>query len=123
MKHLILVFLGGGLGSVLRFGIGKYLNPTNPGFPWGTLAANLIGCFIIGLVFGWMLQKENIQNSTLLFLTAGFCGGFTTFSAFAHESLTMLRMNQHDLFFYYIAASIIIGLAFVWLGYQVIGLF
>ncbi|NNK86767.1 MAG: fluoride efflux transporter CrcB, partial [Flavobacteriaceae bacterium] len=82
MKAAVLVFLGGGLGSVLRFLIGRSMNAASPAFPWGTFTVNLIGSLVIGLAFGWILEKSKLSDDTLLFLVAGFCGGFTTFSAF-----------------------------------------
>ena len=115
-----MVFLGGGLGSVFRFLIGRQLNPTSPSFPWGTFTVNLIGSLIIGLVLGWVLERSKVPDNTLFFLVAGFCGGFTTFSAFAHESLDLLRTGHTTLFVSYVASSIIAGLACVWLGYAVI---
>ena len=119
MKAILLVFLGGGAGSALRYVIGKNLNPTTVGFPWGTFAVNLIGSLIIGLVFGWILQKSKLSNDTLLLIVAGFCGGFTTFSAFALESLNFLKMGNTSLFLTYVLSSILVGLLCVWFGYLV----
>ena len=119
MKALLLVFLGGGAGSALRYIIGKNLNPTTTGFPWGTFTVNLIGSLIIGLVFGWILQKSKLSNETLLLIVAGFCGGFTTFSAFALESLNFLKIGYTSLFLTYVVTSIIAGLLCVWFGYLI----
>ena len=119
MKALLLVFLGGGAGSALRYLVGKNLNPTVTGFPWGTFAVNLIGSLIIGLVFGWILQKSKLSNDTLLLIVAGFCGGFTTFSAFALESLNFLKIGNTSLFLTYVFTSIIAGLFCVWFGYLI----
>lgn len=120
MKAILLVFLGGGIGSSLRYIIGKYLNPETNGFPWGTFTVNLIGSLFIGLIFGWVLQKSKLSGDLLLFLVVGFCGGFTTFSAFAHESLNLLKTGYTNLFFAYVIGSIILGLGCVWLGYNAI---
>jgi CrcB protein len=119
MKAIVLVFLGGGIGSSIRYLIGKHLNPANTGFPWGTFVVNLIGSLLIGLIFGWMLQKTKLSNELTLFLVAGFCGGFTTFSAFAHESLNLLRYGYIGLFAGYAFGSLILGLGCVWLGYVI----
>lgn len=119
MKEVALVFIGGGAGSALRYLIGKNLNPTTTGFPWGTFAVNIIGSLIIGLVFGWILQKSKLSNDTLLLIVAGFCGGFTTFSAFALESLNFLKIGNTVLFLSYVLSSIIVSLFFVWFGYLV----
>jgi CrcB protein len=117
MKEVLLVFIGGGAGSALRYIIGKNLNPITTGFPWGTFAVNLIGSLIIGFVFGWILQKSKLSNDTLLLIVAGFCGGFTTFSAFAFESLNFLKIGNIILFLTYVLSSIIVGLLCVWFGY------
>lgn len=117
MKDILLVFIGGGVGSALRYLLGKQLNSSAMTFPWGTFTVNLLGSLIIGLIFGWILQKSKLSNDTLLLVVAGFCGGFTTFSAFAHESLSFLRMGHTTLFFTYVLSSIIAGLFCVWLGY------
>ena len=117
MKAIALVFLGGGIGSSLRYLIGKNLNPVTVGFPWGTFTANLIGSFLIGLIFGLVLHKSKLSDEFTLFLAAGFCGGFTTFSAYANESLNLLRSGNTGLFIVYALGSLILGLVFVWIGY------
>lgn len=118
MKQVLLVFVGGGIGSVLRYMIGKrFISDTNH-FPWATFSVNLIGSFIIGALFGYFLIKQNVSNQLYLLLIAGFCGGFTTFSAFTHESLLFLRSGQTKLFFLYIVSSVLFGVFCVWLGYM-----
>lgn len=118
MKHLLLVFIGGGLGSALRFLIGKQFTFDSFSFPWATFIVNLIGSFIIGVVFGYMLVKGKISDDLLFFLVAGFCGGFTTYSAFAFESFSLLKAGQTNLFLGYVLSSILIGFFCVWLGYM-----
>ena len=120
MKAAVLVFLGGGLGSVLRFLIGRSMNASSPAFPWGTFTVNLVGSLIIGLAFGWILEKSKLSDDTLLFMVAGFCGGFTTFSAFAHESMSLLKDGYVGIFISYVLASIILGLLCVWFGYALV---
>ena len=117
MKQLILVFIGGGLGSALRYLVGKQFTFDSLQFPWATFIVNLMGSFIIGTVFGYILVKHKLSNELFIFLVAGFCGGFTTFSAFANESLSLLKAGQTQLFFSYILSSILAGLFCVWLGY------
>ena len=86
MKQLLIVFVGGGMGTVMRFLIGKLLPYSGKGFPWSTFCSNLIGCLLIGLLTGYFLRNsgEN-QSSIILFASIGFCGGFTTFSTFSME--------------------------------------
>ncbi len=96
------------------------MNMASPSFPWGTFTVNLVGSLIIGLIFGWILEKGKISENTLLFFVAGFCGGFTTFSAFAHESMTLFKSGHTALFLSYVASSVIFGLLCVWLGYAIV---
>ncbi|TYA97873.1 fluoride efflux transporter CrcB [Seonamhaeicola marinus] len=119
MKQLLLVFVGGGFGSVLRYLIGKQFNTDSFNFAWGTFCVNLIGSFVIGFIFGYILIKNKISNEVFVFLVGGFCGGFTTFSTFANESLSYLRSGQTRLFLLYVLSSIILGLFCVWFGYFV----
>ena len=87
------------------------------GFPWGTLLTNLAGCLIIGLIWGHFSKNCNECSSWYLFLTVGLCGGFTTFSTFSKEALTMLQCSNYVGFASYIAISVIAGIALVALGY------
>ncbi len=115
VKNILFIFLGGGLGSVLRFYLASWLNQQ---FPLGTLLANLGGCFLIGLILG-LFQKEIFSNTHYLALAVGFCGGFTTFSSFAAENLKMLQNEQYLTFFGYVVVSVLAGILFVWLGLSV----
>lgn len=120
MKSVLLVFLGGGLGSSLRYLIGKSFNNTSSLFPWGTFIANLLGCLLIGIILGYSLQKAKLSEAYVLLLATGFCGGFTTYSAFSHESLNLLKAGETLTFGIYIFGSILLGLGLVWLGYQLV---
>lgn len=116
-KSILLVGLGGAVGSILRYlsslFVTRYFNSV---FPLATFTVNIIGCFLIGLIFGYM-EKEQITNDTIkyLFIT-GFCGGYTTFSTFAIENVGLMQSQNTLSAFAYIAASIITGLFAVWLG-------
>lgn len=117
VKSLLLVGFGGGIGSIFRYLTTFYLAKYFPSkFPLGTFAVNLLGCFLIGLLAGYF-EKNNLVNSDMKFLfVTGFCGGYTTFSAFGYENLNLFQSNNTLLAFAYIGASLIFGLLAVWLG-------
>lgn len=98
MKSLLLIFLGGGTGSVLRYllTISIYRQGTT-NFPWGTFAVNILGCILIG-VFYTLTSRIHINNDIRLMLTIGLCGGFTTFSTFSNESLQLLKSGLYPSF-------------------------
>lgn len=115
IKSLMIVGLGGAAGSMLRFVIQKAINTSY--FPYGTLLVNVIGCFLIGLLPA-VLGRHSINEALRLLLMTGFCGGFTTFSAFTYESIQLLNSQKWFLFFGYIAASVVLGLAATFTGYK-----
>jgi CrcB protein len=89
-------------------------------FPYGTFVVNIIGCFIIGLIFG-LSERGNMADTGLrMFLTVGFCGGFTTFSTFANESLALLRDGNIFQFAIYASLSVFLGILAVYLGNLII---
>ena len=117
MKQLVLVFLGGGIGTVLRFIISKLIPHNDSGFPWSTFSANLIGCFIIGLISGYFFKTSSTnQSDILLFATVGICGGFTTFSTFAYENINFLKSGDFIFFITYTLGSFILGILMVYFG-------
>ena len=116
MKQLLLVFLGGGIGSSLRYWIGKHLNNAETGIPYGTFAANIVGSLIIGIILGVALKNNSLSQNTILFLATGFCGGFTTFSTFAYENHIFLKSGDFMSFALYTCGSFVIGFAAVFLG-------
>ncbi|MCF1423085.1 fluoride efflux transporter CrcB [Mangrovimonas futianensis] len=116
MKHLALVFLGGGLGSVLRFLIGKFLNSSETGIPYGTFAANILGSLLIGLILGYASKNNGLSHEQTLLMATGFCGGFTTFSTFAYENHVFLKTGDFTSFAIYTIASFIIGFLAVFAG-------
>ena len=121
LRTLLLIALGGGVGSILRYltaiVINKYYTTV---FPLATLVVNIIGCLLIGIIMG-LLEKNQVTDSAMkwLFVT-GFCGGFTTFSTFGYENISLLQNQQSGWAFLYIAASIIIGMFAVWLGLLIV---
>lgn len=111
----MLVFLGGGLGSCMRFFTSLIwqhlsLNPRYEGvlFPWPTLLVNIVGCFLIGMFYQYS-QQWNISIEMRLLLTTGFCGGFTTFSTFSYEGMQLLHTGHVGTYALYVLASIILG--------------
>ena len=119
MKNIFYIFLGGGLGSILRYAISKLFMADKSSFPWSTLIANFIGCFIIGIILGWFINNNKQYSDLYVFLSIGFCGGLTTFSTFSVEGLTFLKNGELLMFVTYILISILGGLLLVTLGYYV----
>ncbi len=116
IKSLLIVALGGGVGSAIRYLVSFLISErvTQGVFPWGTFAVNVIGCFIVGLLYG-LLEGES-SHSTRLLLITGFCGGFTTFSAFINENLCMADAKSYMMMVLYITLSVAVGLLLCYVG-------
>lgn len=115
MKDLLMVGIGGFMGSVLRYKVGVLIATKNTSaFPWGTFTVNLVGAFLIGLLISSALKS---QQTTTLLLVTGFCGGFTTFSTFALENLKLLQSGQWLIFLSYALFSLIGGIVLCYGGY------
>ena len=117
MRLALWVGIGGFTGIIVRYLLSKYIfSQACSAFPWATLAVNLSECFIIGLLIGWSARCENLSAEVRMFLTVGFCGGFTTFSTFASESLLLLKAGEWLNFSLYTVISVTCGIALTSLG-------
>ena len=116
MRQLFFVFIGGGLGSVLRYIIGRYLNQTGSGFPLGTFTANILGSLLIGIIIGLAAKNNTLSQNQTLLLATGFCGGFTTFSTFAYENHVLFKSGDFTSFALYTFASFIVAFLAVFAG-------
>jgi len=116
MKVLALVALGGGFGSVCRYLLSTWLTRGTGGFPFGTLAVNLIGCLLIGLFAGLAARHAWLNGEARLLLVVGVLGGFTTFSAFGLDSLHLMRRGDHLMALGYVGSSVLLGFGAVWSG-------
>lgn len=117
IKTIVLVGVGGAIGSILRYltsiVVNKHFTPT---FPLATFCVNMLGCFIIGVLVGIMDKQAWAGDNFKYFFITGFCGGYTTFSAFANENINLINSNHSIMAFAYIAASVVAGLFAVWIG-------
>ncbi len=116
MKQAFLVFLGGGLGSVARYLLSLKFNNFENAMPFGTMIANILGSLIIGLIFGLAAKYGSLTENHSLFLATGFCGGFTTFSAFAYENHLFLKEGDYFSMLPYMAITFVLGISAVFLG-------
>lgn len=121
IKSILLVALGGGAGSVLRYLSQKFIGNlyVHP-FPWGTLFVNILGCFLIGVLWSIVSKNSSMSEELRWLLMTGFCGGFTTFSAFTLESIILIKEQRLLLFFLYILVSVAVGLLATFAGMKLI---
>lgn len=120
-KNILLVALGGSLGSTLRYIAQKFISTSFPGaFPLGTFLVNITGCLLIGILYSVSIKHQQISEEIRLLLMTGFCGGFTTFSAFTLEGMQLIQQEKFLIFFLYFALSVLTGLlatfAGAWIG-------
>lgn len=127
LKPAFVVFIGSGLGGVCRFLLSDFANrifsktcqqtSVLSCFPWGTFFVNIIGCFLIGAIYGLIDRNIIMSQEAKLLLTTGFCGGLTTFSTFSHENLLLFNGSNHLTLIIYASVSLIFGFTFAWLGH------
>ena len=116
MKQALMVFVGGGFGSVARYFLGRWLNNMETAIPYGTMLSNVLGSFLVGFILGYLAKSTNISETQSLLLATGFCGGFTTFSTFAYENHVFLKNGDYLSFLPYTLGSLILGFVAVFLG-------
>lgn len=113
IKNLLLVGLGGGLGSMTRYLFYRAF-ASSPGFPFGTFSVNLLGCLLIGIFWGMSIRES--EPAWKLFLISGFCGGFTTFSAFTMDGVNLLNAHRTGIFLLYTVGTVVLGLLATYAG-------
>ena len=117
LKDILLVGAGSFVGGVLRYMVSLMMKWSGSGFPWATFAVNILGCLLIGLLWGW--GSRSLSPQLVLLLSVGFCGGFTTFSTFSKESLMLLQGGSYLMFAIYVGGSIALGIGATALGWQI----
>lgn len=118
LLNILAVFIGGGTGASLRYLITKLASKCCGFSQWGTFGANILGCFLIGYIFGFTMQKVDvIPPAVKLFLTVGFLGGLTTFSTFSCEAFCFLKDGKMLHCALYVTASFVLGLCATFAGY------
>ena len=117
VKQLVLVALGGGIGSALRYLSSWWLlKQFSYTFPLGTFIVNITGCLIVGFLMGLSIRYRILTDELKFLLIVGFCGGYTTFSTFSSESIELFKTGHYWILTFYIAGSILFGLMAVWSG-------
>lgn len=117
MKIILIIGIGSFLGGIARYLLTVFIqNKFFSTFPYGTLVVNIIGCFAIGIVYS-LSEKATINHELKMFATTGILGGFTTFSSFSYESVSLFRDGRYEQAFIYTAASIVLGLGATFAGF------
>ncbi|MDZ4791375.1 MAG: fluoride efflux transporter CrcB [Hyphomicrobiales bacterium] len=117
MKLIALAALGGGIGSALRYALAIGITKIAPAsFPWAILTINVVGCFAMGVLFAALAFKLNESSEARVFLATGVLGGFTTFSAFSLDFMTLMQRKDFDLAIFYVAASVGVSLLAIYAG-------
>ncbi len=118
ITNILLVGGGSCLGGVSRYMVSRWIQSVSTTiFPWGTFLVNVTGCFIIGLIYGFIDRGGYMTDGMRLFLTVGFCGGFTTFSTFMHENYLLFTGSELLTLVLYTLASVTAGFLMVYLAY------
>jgi len=122
MKSLLLVGLGGAIGSIVRFKIGGWVTHqfVQQNFPLGTFVVNVSGCLVVGLLAGLAVKEDIFSSDVRIFLFTGIMGGFTTFSAFGLETFNLLRCDLIAVAGAYVSSSVVCGLFALWVGFSIV---
>lgn len=124
IENILIVGAGSCVGGIARYAVSRVIaSSAHSAFPWGTLAVNVAGCFIIGLVYGYIDRGGYMSDWLRLFLTVGFCGGFTTFSTFMHENFLLFGSPDYMLLAAYAVVSILAGFGMLYLGFAAMRVF
>ncbi len=117
MQNLLAVGLGGFLGAIARYTMGGFVDSRlSTRFPWGTLAVNVLGCLMIGVILGWISSRETVSKTTELFLVTGILGSLTTFSTFGHDTINLIRQGAVGPAVGNVALNVVVGLIAVTVG-------
>lgn len=116
MKDIALVFLGGGLGSIARYAVGRFYGQWQPTFPYATLTSNMLSCIVFGIVVMLGVQKLDLNYSLKLLLITGFCGGFSTYSAFTFETVELFKTGQNGIALFNILINFILSVGGLYIG-------
>lgn len=107
MNHFLAIFIGGGLGSIVRYSLSLWLGKHSTGFPTGTFAANVLSCVVLGIAWVYAEKHVDLDTGIKLMVLTGFCGGFSTFSTFSLETFKLLEEGKVLLAFIYVLLSVI----------------
>lgn len=122
LTNILIVFLGSGFGGALRYAVSHMVQSNVPGclFPWGTFVVNVVGCLLIGVIYGLVDKGSFLSPELRLLATVGFCGGFTTFSTFIHENYLLFGSSNLAVVGAYLALSVTIGFGCAYLGHALV---
>ncbi|MEM7038163.1 MAG: fluoride efflux transporter CrcB [Bacteroidota bacterium] len=116
MMNALAIFVGGGLGSLARWGLSRWFNSSFSGFFLGTFLANFLACIVLGFFAGLLLGKTTLSDPAKLGVMVGFCGGFSTFSTFSNETFGLFESGKPGWALLYIGVSVVLCLFGIWLG-------
>ena len=119
MKQLLAIASGGALGAVMRWYVAAWIQRlSGSAFPWGTLTVNVLGSFLLGFLFVWLLERVTVGEITRLAITVGFLGAFTTFSTFSVETARLLQTGSFTMALTNVLAQVLICVCVAWVGMQ-----